>query len=104
MPPRTPRRLMLTVVGVTSVAWSSAGNAATPKPTTWWIETHPWTCSAEAGPLARQVQLACDATGRCAIATDERSADRRAVLVCGDGGWILEARDANDQPLWTLAL
>jgi hypothetical protein len=50
------------------------------------------------------VQLACDATGRCAIANDERSAGRRAVLVYGDDGWTLEARDAKDQPLWTLAL
>jgi hypothetical protein len=104
MPPRTSRRITLTVLGVTSVAWSSAGSAATAKPTTWWIETHPWTCSAEAGPLARQVQLACDATGRCAIASDEHSADRRAVLVCDDEGWTLDARDANDKPLWTLAL
>ena len=101
---RTFPRITLAVVGVTSVAWSSAGSAAAAKPTTWWIETHPWTCSAEAGPLARQVQLACDATGRCAIASDERSADRRAVLVCGDEGWTLEARDASDQALWTLAL
>jgi hypothetical protein len=97
-------RLTLAVFGLTSVAWSSAGRAAPAKPLTWWIETHPWTCSAETGPLARQVQLACDATGRCAVASDEPSADRRAALVCGDDGWTLQARDAKDQPLWTLAL
>jgi hypothetical protein len=102
---RTPSpRLTLAVFGLISVAWSSAGRAAPANPLTWWIETHPWTCSAETGPLARQVQLACDATGRCAVAGDERSADRRAVLVCGDDGWTLEARDAKDQPLWTLVL
>jgi hypothetical protein len=104
MTPRISRRITLTVLGVTSLVWSSAGSAAAAKPTTWWIETQPWTCSAEAGPLARQVQLACDATGKCAIARDPCSADLRAVLVCGDEGWTLEARDANDQPLWTLAL
>lgn len=104
MPPRISRHITLTILGMTSVAWSSAGSAATAKPTTWWIETRPWTCGAEAGPLARQVQLACDATSRCAIASDPNSADRHAVLVCGDAGWTLEARDANDQPLWTLAL
>jgi hypothetical protein len=101
---RTSLLLNVAVLGLTSVAWSSAGRAAPPNRITWWVETHPLTCGAQAGPLARQVQLACDATGRCAIASDEPSADRRAVLVCGDDGWTLEARDAKDQPLWRLAL
>ena len=104
MPPRTSPRIMLAVLVLTSVAGSSAAGAATAKPVRWWIETHPWTCGAEAGPLARQVQLACDATARCAVASDEGSAERRAVLVCGDEGWTLEAQDAAGQVLWTLAL
>jgi hypothetical protein len=101
---RTSSCVTLAALAATSVAWSSPGRAATTQPVTWWIETRPWTCSAQAGPLAREVQLACDATGRCAVASDERSADRRAVLVCADDGWTLEARDASDQPLWTLTL
>jgi hypothetical protein len=97
-----PRAVVpLCVLGAALTA--SMARAGTP-PTQWWVEARPWTCSAQIGPLARQIQLACDATQSCAVARNEPSATRRAVLVCGEQGWTLDAQDASHAVVWSLAL
>jgi hypothetical protein len=83
---------------------ASAARGEAPVRTAWWVAARPWTCAGETGPLARQIELACDATGSCRIAADESSASRRAVLECGENGWTLVAEDAKGTPLWTLSL
>jgi hypothetical protein len=73
----------------------------------WWLEGRPWSCSDAVGPVARRVELACDASGRkCGVASDRARASRLAALVCGpDGGWTrLDAEDGEGHALWSLAL
>ncbi len=88
---------------VVAGAWPGSARADTPQ-ARWWVEARPWTCSAQTGPLARQIQLACDATAACAIAPNEAAASRRAILRCGEGEWTLEAQDVAGRSLWSVAL
>jgi hypothetical protein len=89
------------VLALTGAAPSYAADART----AWWVDTRPWSCASWAAPLARQIQLACDAGGQCAIASDERLAARHATLFCAsDERWTLEARDRSGRLLWSLAL
>jgi hypothetical protein len=73
----------------------------------WWLEGRPWSCSDAVGPVARRVELACDASGRrCGVANERARASRVAALSCGpDGGLArLEAEDGEGRSLWSLAL
>src|SRR5579872_6482119 len=68
----------------------------------WWIDARPWTCSTHIPALAREVALASDAMGTCTLAGTEGTATHRAVLICHDTGWSLEAWTASGERLWTL--
>jgi hypothetical protein len=73
----------------------------------WWLEGRPWSCSDAVGPLARRVELACDASGRrCGVATSRTRASRVAALSCGPDGGLsrLDAEDGDGQLLWSLTL
>jgi hypothetical protein len=84
------------------------GNArAEETPHTWWVETRPWTCVRWLGPLAREIQLACDALGHsCVVASNLAEADRHAILGCApdEEHWQLEARGADGARLWSVEL
>jgi hypothetical protein len=74
-------------------------------PHTWWVDAHPWTCSRWIPPLARQIQLACDALGHsCFVASTEAEADRRADLRCDGDTWQLEALTGHGARLWSVEL
>jgi hypothetical protein len=66
-----------------------------------WLEARPWTCARELPSLARDVELACDATrAGCDVARREEDATERVTLYCSDWGtWriglgVLDGADA----------
>jgi hypothetical protein len=73
----------------------------------WWIEGRPWTCSDPIAPVAREVELACDAAGgHCGVASQREGADRVAAVTCGakDAPWRLDAEDGAGKVLWSVTL
>jgi hypothetical protein len=72
----------------------------------WWVEVRPWTCAEWTAPLAREIQLACDAVGACTVAAEEAHADRRAVLSCAGETepWTIDAQSATGLRLWSVTL
>jgi hypothetical protein len=73
----------------------------------WWVEGRPWTCSDPVAPVARQAELACDASGgQCRIAQTREEADRIAVLSCAANrsAWRLDAEDRSGRVVWSVVL
>lgn len=82
---------------------SGAGRAGEDR-TAWWLEARPWTCVEWTAPLARELQLACEAVNGCRVASEERRADRRAVLSCEGDDWRVVAQSSSARELWSLQL
>lgn len=90
----------LAAVSGTLLLAPAAGAA---EPASFWIEAHPWTCSQHVAPVARELNLACDAAGgACNVAASETSADRRIFLKCDETKWTIEAHDAKGVRLWSV--
>jgi hypothetical protein len=73
----------------------------------WWVEARPWNCSDLVAPLAREIELACDAAGGiCRIARSEAEATQYAVISCteGEAPWNLDAEGRDRRRLWSVAL
>jgi hypothetical protein len=73
----------------------------------WWVEGRPWTCSDPVAPIARQAELACDASGgHCRIAETRDEADRIAAVSCAAdrSAWRLDAEDRSGRVLWWVVL
>jgi hypothetical protein len=101
-----PARSALAVVSALAVFLASARADAdvSPKTRAIWIETRPWTCAHEASAFAREIELACDAAGRCRVSPTEADATHRAVLICeSTERWILRA-ESGGRTEFTLAL
>lgn len=84
--------------------------ASPPRTTLLWLEARPYTCSEYLPALAREVTLACDATGgSCQVAPNETSATRRLVLHCARSGateanesvWTIEATERDGKRRWS---
>ena len=102
---RTPRAAAWIAAALLCAA---TAHAEEPSPRVlWWVEGRPWSCSDLVGPVARQVELACDASRqRCGIATNRAAASRIASLACAPEGqgFRLDAEDPAGHPLWSVAL
>jgi hypothetical protein len=99
------RRLAFAAAVLATVGGSIAtASASAQPPVRYTIEAQPWSCASFVGPLAQEVQLACDASGApCTIAPPQEQADVVLRLVCQDAGWSLEAIQ-NGQRIWAVAL
>jgi len=99
----------VTAVAVaTTLVSTGVARAQDEERVSWWLEARPWSCSRWVAPLARMLELACDAGGgTCGIAASAGHAGRRAVLRCDDlpGRWTVEAySNASGERLWALDL
>jgi hypothetical protein len=89
---------------------SAAGlaRAAEPKAPLWTIEAEPWPCARFVEALAREVELACDASGSaCHVAAVKDTPTMRAVLVCAADAskpWTVSATTIDGDEIWTLTL
>jgi hypothetical protein len=99
--------LMSVALGAAVLTTATTSRADGEATTSWWIEARPWTCSDHVAPLARQVELACDASGRrCRIAEERKEAERIAVIACSADrdAWRLDAEDRAGHTLWSVTL
>ena len=100
------------LAGATTAARSAsaadAGSAGGARAVLWTIEAQPWPCSRLVAALAREVELACDASGgACHVAAAEDPPILRAVLRCSADDstpWSLSAEAMDGEEVWTLSL
>jgi hypothetical protein len=82
--------------------------AGEPQAALWTIEAQPWPCARFVADLARDVELACDASGgACHVAAAEDPPTLQAVLGCTadtSKPWTLSATTMKGEELWTLTL
>jgi hypothetical protein len=103
-------RVLTATVGVFVALGIDAARADADIPSpriSWWVEGRPWTCSDPVAPVARQAELACDASGgHCRIAQTREEADRIAALSCAAdrSAWRLDAEDRAGRVLWSVVL
>src|SRR5262245_23752473 len=105
-PPRPLAFWLLGAVALLIPRSASADAATTTAARRVWVETRPWTCASEAGPFARDLDLACDALGGvCTVAESEVDATHRAVIVCeSPARWSLRVETADRTPLYSVVL
>jgi hypothetical protein len=93
---------------VAAVSVARHAHAAERREPLWWIEAEPWPCTRYVAALAREVELACDASGSaCHVAAREDTPTMRAVLACAADGakpWTLSALTNDGDEVWTLTL